>query len=159
MREGAPTEHIRVNVRRDEFSEEKGRELAEFYGRATARLPYALRWNVDTVTINGADKPWGGGGRDILIHTGSSEFYLNYWEGDIIDETMVHEAGHTSMDILIHKGLCEEYEQAVLADGKYISNYAASSIMACKGHGGHSEDVPESLVVYMGSRLIKNGMT
>ena len=72
---------------------------------------------------------------------------------------MVHEAGHTSMDVMIHKGMCEEYEQAILADGLYVSNYAASSIMQCHGHGGHSEDVPESFVVYMGSRLIKNGMT
>ena len=31
--------------------------------------------------------------------------------------------------------------------------------MQCEGSGRHSEDVPESFVVYMGSRLIKNGMT
>ena len=102
MRPGAPTQHIRINVRRDEFSEVQARQEAEFYGRAVSRLPFALRWNVDTVTINGGDKPWGGGNRDILIHTGSSQFYFDFWHGDIIDETMVHESGHTSMDPLIH---------------------------------------------------------
>ena len=51
--------------------------------------------------------------------------------------------------------MCEEYEQAVLADGLFISDYAASSPMTCKGG---SEDVPESFVVYIGSRLKNNGM-
>ena len=63
------------------------------------------------------------------------------------------------MDLTIHKGMWEEYEQAILADGQYVSDYAASNIMQCHGHGGHSEDVPETFVVFMGSRLIKNGMT
>ena len=31
--------------------------------------------------------------------------------------------------------------------------------MQCHGHGGYSEDVPETFVVYWGSRLIRNGMT
>ena len=63
------------------------------------------------------------------------------------------------MDIMIHKGMCEEYQQAVLADGLYISDYAASRPMSCgEGSGTHSEDVPESFVVYIGSRLTANGM-
>ena len=62
------------------------------------------------------------------------------------------------MDIMIHQGMCEEYEQAVLADGLYISDYATTNSMTCKGTGRHSEDVPESFVVYIGSRLINNGM-
>ena len=53
--------------------------------------------------------------------------------------------------------MCEEYEQAVLADGLYISDYATSNPMTC-GTDRHSEDVPESFVVYIGSRLINNGM-
>ena len=158
MRDGAPTQHIRINVRRDEFKEPKARELAEEAAKSVGRLPFALRWNIDTVTINDGNKPWGGGNKDILIHEGSTPFYRDFWEGNIYDETMVHEAGHTSMDVMIHKGMCEEYEQAVLADGLYISDYATTSPMTCVGTGGHSEDVPESFVVYIGSRLKENGM-
>ena len=46
----------------------------------------------------------------------------------------------------------------MLADGLFISDYATSNPMTCEGTGGHSEDVPESFVVYIGSRLKNNGM-
>ena len=73
--------------------------LAVEYGQAVGRLPYALRWNVRTLTINGGDNLWGGGGRDLLVHAGYSHKYKEFHLGNIIDETMVHEAGHTSLDI------------------------------------------------------------
>ena len=52
-----------------------------------------------TLTINGGDNLWGGGGRDLLVHAGYSHKYKEFHLGNIIDETMVHEAGHTSLDI------------------------------------------------------------
>ena len=46
----------------------------------------------------------------------------------------------------------------MLADGLYISDYATTNPMTCEGTGSQSEDVPESFVVYIGSRLKRNGM-
>ena len=111
MRDNAQTEHIRINVRRDEFTEAKAKELAEEAGRSIGRMPYALRWNLVSVHINDGPNAWGGSGSGwVLIHDGSTKWYREWGRGNIYDETMVHESGHVSMDIMVHEGMCEEYE-------------------------------------------------
>ena len=72
MKDGAPTEYIRINVRRDEFTEPKAREHAEEAAKSIGRLPFALRWNLETVVINDGNNPWGGSYGSILIHAGNS---------------------------------------------------------------------------------------
>ena len=100
MYPGAPTQHIRVAVQKDDYpTEAEALSLAVEYGKAVGRLPYALRWNVNHLTINGGENLWGGGGHGLLVHAGYSHLYKEFHKGDIIDETMVHEAGHTSLDI------------------------------------------------------------
>ena len=120
-----------------------------YYGKGVSRLPKILRLNIDTVTINAGNVPWGGGNRDILIHTGSSEFYKNFWEGDIIEETLVHEAAHTSLDPRIYN--TEAWHAAVAEDGKYISDYAREF--------PRREDVAETFVVWLATRCSKDTMT
>ena len=97
MRSTAPTEHIRINVNKDDFPDEaKARELAEEAGKSTGRLPYILRWNIFKIAIHGGFHAWGGGSSEILIHTGFSDGLKDHWEA--YDETMVHEASHVSLD-------------------------------------------------------------
>jgi len=91
--------HIRIHINKQDIpNEQDANSVAEEYGRAVGRLPYGARWNTKTVTIHGADKPWGGGNTDILIYTESYQIWNNQ---DISDETLVHEAGHTTLDIQI----------------------------------------------------------
>ena len=100
MYPGAPTQHIRIAVQKDDYpTEAEALSLAVEYGKAVGRLPYALRWNVNHLTINGGENLWGGGGHGLLVHAGYSHLYKEFHKGDIIDETMVHEAGHTSLDM------------------------------------------------------------
>ena len=114
-----------------------------------ARIPKLLRLGVKTITIHKGKNPWGGGNADILIHKGSGEFYKTFWEGDIYDETLVHEAVHTSLDNKIRD--TEEWKAAVAADGIYVSDYARSY--------PRREDVAESFVIYLATRCAKDTMT
>ena len=85
-------------MRRDEFTRQEAYRHAQEAADSVGRLAFFLRRDVDTITINDGNVPWGGGNRDILIHTPSSQMYRDFWEGDIYDETILHEAAHTSLD-------------------------------------------------------------
>jgi hypothetical protein len=68
---------------------------AEKYAAVIGRLPRVLRTQVEAVWIHQGTQPFGGGNRSLLIHTGQAVVY----EADgILEETLVHEASHTSLD-------------------------------------------------------------
>ena len=68
---------------------------AEKYAWVIGQLPTVLRVDVDAIWIHKGTEPFGGGNNSILIHTGQSTVY----EGQgILEETLVHEASHTSLD-------------------------------------------------------------
>ena len=109
---------IRVN---SEFkTKDKAEKKALKYGKMVGQLPNFLKENIVTVTIHKGNKPWGGGNRDILIHTGDTGA-----KGKCGEEVMLHEAGHTSLDYS-NGGSVEKYpwEKSAKADGKFISKYA-----------------------------------
>jgi len=60
-------------------------------------MPKILRRYVDLLWIHKGVNLFGGRGRMVLIHTGSSEIYEKQF-GNILEETIMHEAAHTSMD-------------------------------------------------------------
>ncbi len=60
------------------------------------QLPTVLRKDVQTVWIHKGNKPFGGGNQNLLIHIIQGEKYIS--EG-ILEETLVHEACHTSLDL------------------------------------------------------------
>ena len=65
------------------------------YGEEIGRLPTALRKDVETVWIHKGVELFGGGNNNLLIHTGQAVDYI--YEG-ILEEVLVHEAAHTSLD-------------------------------------------------------------
>jgi hypothetical protein len=128
---------IQVNV---EFETEvAAQEEADKYGRVIGQLPNALRENVETVSIHRGTKPFGGGNQNLLIHTGQAEKY----EADgILEETLVHEACHTSLDP--KHATAQGWLAAQKADPEFISKYAAEH--------PKREDIAESFVPYLAVR-------
>jgi hypothetical protein len=92
---------------------------AEKYGFLIGQLPYCLRVDVDQIWVHQGVEAYGGGNKSILIHTGQS---LLYEADGIIEETLVHEASHTSLD-LAHSA-APAWLAAQNLDINFISTYA-----------------------------------
>lgn len=92
---------------------------AEKYGFLVGQLPHCLRLDVDELWIHKGTEAFGGGNRSILIHTGQTALY----EVDgIIEETLIHEACHTSLDE--YHAEDPNWINAQNMDDKFISTYA-----------------------------------
>lgn len=113
--------------------------LAELYTGAIGRLPTALRRDVSTVWIHQGVQPFGGGNNNILIHVGQAERYVS---DGILEETLVHEATHTSLDA--QHGAAPGWLAAQSADPTFISTYARDNPTR--------EDIAESFLPYLAVR-------
>ena len=106
------------------------------YGNVIGRLPHVLQTDLKTVWIHQGVQPFGGGNHNILIHTGQSAVY----EADgILEETLVHEASHTSLDA--DHAAAPGWLAAQAADGAFISAYARDNPTR--------EDIAESFLLYV----------
>ena len=88
---------------------------AEKYARVIGQLPAALRKDVETVWIHKGVQPFGGGNRNLLIHTGQADLYA---ADGILEEAFVHEATHTSLDSTYAS--TSLWQAAQQADGEFI---------------------------------------
>lgn len=136
FRDQEKTMEIQVNP---EFDEARARKLAARYAEAIGRLPKCLRTDVDTVTIHAGDKPFGGGNRNLLIHTGQAK---DYERDGILEETLVHEASHTSLDD--KHAEAPDWIVAQKADPGFISTYARDNPTR--------EDVAETFLLWLAVR-------
>jgi len=127
--EGAMVVEVQVNTEFDDAA--TAERHARFYARAIGQLPAGLRTRVETVWIHRGDQPFGGGNDNILIHTGKAAEYLH---DGVLEEILMHEAAHTSLDP-VHAA-ADGWLAAQAADGGFISDYA-------RDHPGR-EDVAES---------------
>ena len=109
---------------------------AEKYGKEIGRLPTCLRNDVETVWIHQGTEPFGGGNNNILIHTGQA---INYINSGILEETLVHEASHTSLDL--YHSSSAGWLNAQTQDNHFISTYAQDH--------PEREDIAESFLVYL----------
>jgi len=112
---------------------------AEKYAFLIGQLPNILRKDIHEIWIHKGIEPFGGGNNSILIHTGQSSIYEN---DGIIEETLVHEASHTSLDI--PHATSTGWINAQNADGNYISTYAQDNPT--------SEDLAESFLTWLATR-------
>lgn len=123
-----------------EFANVPSAEIeAEKYGRIIGQLPYCLRTDVDEIWIHKGVELFGGGLNSILIHTGQTEFYEN---NGILEETLVHEACHTSLDAA-HSASAGWLNAQILDEG-FISDYAEDF--------PYREDIAESFLMWMALR-------
>jgi len=125
-----------------EFAAEASAEAAAArYAYVIGQLPYVLRRRLRSVAVLMGVQPFGGDARhgEILIHTGQARQYEN--EG-ILEETLVHEACHVSLDVLHARA--GGWIAAQQADGEFISIYARDHPVR--------EDVAESFLPYYAVR-------
>ena len=115
---------------------------ASMYGRLIGQLPTALRTNVETVWIHKGNQPLGGGNNNILIHAERAEQSM---AKGYLEEELVHEAAHTSLDPP-WMGIVNavDWGAAQTADGNFISDYA-------RDHP-EREDIAESFLPYLAVR-------
>ena len=112
---------------------------ADKFAAVIGRLPKALRTSVVTVWIHMGVQPFGGGNNNLLIHVGQADLYVN---DGILEETLVHEAAHTSLDAA-HANSAG-WRAAQIADSTFISTYARDNPLR--------EDVAESFLPYLAVR-------
>ena len=109
---------------------------AEKYAWSIGQLPTCLRVDVDEIWIHLGTEPFGGGNNSILIHTGQSTRY----EADgILEETLVHEASHTSLDAA--HAASAGWLNAQNLDPTFISTYARDNPTR--------EDIAESFLTWL----------
>lgn len=109
---------------------------AQTYAHAIGKLPTCLRQDVDAIWIHAGVYPFGGGNHSILIHTGQSAQYV---ASGILEETLVHEASHTSLDAA--HAAATGWLAAQQADPNFISTYAAANPT--------TEDIAESFLPWI----------
>ena len=109
--EGGAVVEVQVNP---EFGNVGAAERqAAFYARAVGQLPAGLRTRVETLWIHRGDMPFGGGNDNILIHVGRAADYLRR---GVLEEILMHEAAHTSLDPL--HAAADTWVAAQAADGR-----------------------------------------
>jgi uncharacterized repeat protein (TIGR02543 family) len=142
--DGLKTE-IQINP---EFTLEEATAEANKYAFLIGQLPTGLRQDVQTMWIHKGEEAYGGGNNNLLVHTGMSNVYENYWTGNIIEETLIHEATHTSIDAYHYPD--RETDGAAWIDvvskddGCYISSYARDY--------PYREDLAELMPLYVAVR-------
>jgi hypothetical protein len=109
---------------------------AQKYAPVLGRLPTALRRDMQTVWIHRGKQPFGGGNNNVLIHT---EQAVEYEQQGILEETLVHEAAHTSLDG--RYAASSGWTTAQQRDVNFISTYARDFPTR--------EDVAESFLPYL----------
>ena len=116
------------------------RAEAQRYSKLIGQMPIASRRNVRTFAVHQGDQDFGGNRNgSLLIHTGRTATYEGF---GALEEILVHEAGHASLD--------ERHESAPgwlaaqAADGEFISTYARDNPTR--------EDVAESYLMYLAVR-------
>jgi hypothetical protein len=115
-------------------------EAARF-ARIVGQLPRACRTSVDAVWLHPGDADAGGGNRSILIHTD----YANRLP-EFIEEVMLHECAHTSLD-WDWQGSVDRaaWLAAAAADGTFISDYARDNPLR--------EDLAETWLPYFVAKM------
>ena len=135
---GADTRvEIQVNP---EMNRTQAETEARRYALVIGRLPAFLFRDLETVWIHRGMNAFGGGNRNLLIHTDQGE---SYDAQGYLEEIFMHEAAHTSMDA--YHASAARWLEAQSADGTFISTYARDNPTR--------EDVAESLLVYVALRF------
>lgn len=120
-----------------EFGSRDVAELEAYkYAKVIGQLPNSLRKGIETISIHKGMELFGGGNKNVLIHTGQADQYV---KDGILEEALVHEATHTSLDAKY--ALDINWLRAQQNDGTFLSKYAQEN--------PKREDVSETFLLYM----------
>jgi len=118
----------------------KDKSLAEVeakkYAWLIGQLPAVLRKDIQTSWIHKGVNPFGGGNKNILIHTGQS---VKYERDGILEETLIRLAAHTSLNSKHAKHYA--WRRAQRKDNNFISDSAEANPFR--------EDIAESFLTYI----------
>jgi len=133
-------------VRKSDFDRKEGLPEVIKYAHYLGQVPQFLRRGANVVSIQSGDFGGYGGARyRITLHVGwdatNSAVFGN--SRDIYAEALVHEGSHTILDYTTFD--TNEWNQAVAADGGFISNYAQQH--------PQREDVAETILLWIGIRI------
>ena len=120
-----------------EFNNQSSAKIeARKYAWLIGQLPAVLRKDIQTSWVHKGDESVGGGNNNILIHTGRTK---KYERDGILEEALIHEASHTSLDLYHANNL--DWLEAQSKDNNFISNYARDNPLR--------EDIAESFLTYL----------
>lgn len=119
---------------------------AEKYAFLIGQLPKILREDVNEIWVHQGVEPFGGGNNSILIHTGQT---INYENSGILEETLIHEASHTSLDAT--HSASTGWLNTQNADNEFISTYAQDNPTR--------EDIAESFLPWLMVRYRQNDIS
>ena len=122
-----------------EFDEQSARVEASRFAPVIGRLPRCLRRDVKTVWLHRGMSDFGGGNENLLIYSDRAAEYI---AKGILEETLFHEATHTSIDPRYKND--RKWKAAQKRDGNFISAYARDN--------PDREDLAESFVLYFAAR-------
>lgn len=140
-----PSKVVEVQVN-PEFSQEQARLEAEPLCVAVGKLPAFLLQKVDSIWLHDGDERFGGGNRNLLMYTRMGR---DYAKDCVLEECLIHEATHTSMDDE-HKA-SPGWEKAQKKDACAISDYAQDN--------PGREDLAESMGPYLAFRFRPDRLT
>lgn len=135
--------HVEAQVNPEFGSPAAAYAEVDYYARVVGRLPRALRTHLATLWLHRGDQPFGGGNNNLLIHTGS--YAADYIARGILEETLAHEATHTSIDP--SHAAAFGWLMAQAWDREYISTYARDNPTR--------EDLAETFLMWL---AVRHGM-
>lgn len=130
---------IEIQVNPEFETVEAARVEALRFAPVIGRLPNVLLKDVETVWIHKGNNPFGGGNNNLLIHTEQADDYIS---DGILEETLVHEASHTSLDA--EHAASDGWIAAQNADPDFITTYARDN--------STREDIAETFLVWLAVR-------
>ncbi len=134
------TKNLQIQVNPEFGKKSQARAQALKYAKVMGRIPNCLRRNLKTVTIHDGYQPFGGGGRDVLIHTQQS---IELYEArGILEETLLHEAVHAVLDRKYE--ITADWLAAQQEDPEFITNYARDN--------PDREDLAESFLFFVAAK-------
>ena len=136
---GSTPEEVIVNT---EFgSVDAAMTQAQYFARITGQLPRICRTQIDALWIHAGNENVGGGNRSLMLYSGYAAAHGGYME-----EAMLHECAHTSLDYGWKGSLDRtQWNAAAAQDPGFISKYARDNPT--------SEDVSESFGPYVAWKL------
>ena len=129
---------IEIQVNPEFGSRLAAQEPAAFYAEIFGRLPAGLRRDAESSWIHKGDAAWGGGNNNFLIYVDSLDIVNN----NLIEEVLIHEGVHTSMDA--DYSMHPNWRKAQQDDPDFISTYARDF--------PDREDLAESYLPYLAIR-------
>tara|TARA_B100001769_G_scaffold43060_1_gene30078 strand:+ start:223 stop:1041 length:819 start_codon:yes stop_codon:yes gene_type:complete len=131
---------IEIQINPEYGSIENAQIEAEKYAPVIGRLTTELRKDVQTVWIHKGYESFGGGNNNLLIYPEWS--IINYERQGILEETLVHEGAHSSLDA--YHANNPDWLLAQKLDCNFISDYAKQHPLR--------EDIAESYLTYLAVR-------